>query len=142
MAGNGSGTGLPTGTVTMLFTDIEGSTHTLRSLGDRYADALGRHRLLVRAACDAHDGHEVDTQGDAFLVVFSRATDAVAAAAEAQRALAAEPWPEGTAVRVRMGIHTGEPDLHDEGYVGLDVHLAARICAVAHGGQVLSLIHI
>jgi predicted ATPase/class 3 adenylate cyclase len=137
MAGNGSGTGLPTGTVTMLFTDIEGSTHTLRSLGDRYADALGRHRLLVRAACDAHDGHEVDTQGDAFLVVFSRATDAVAAAAEAQRALAAEPWPDGTAVRVRMGVHTGEPELHDEGYVGLDVHLAARICAVAHGGQVL-----
>ena len=129
--------GLPTGTVTLLFTDIEGSTHLLQHLGDSYADVLAECRQLLRTAFQEWNGHEVDTQGDAFFVVFARASDAVLAAAEAQRALAAHPWPEGASVRVRMGIHTGEPARAAEGYVGLDVHRAARIMSAAHGGQVL-----
>ena len=128
---------LPRGTVTLLFTDIEGSTKALHALGPAYPEALARHRALVRAACTRYDGREVDTQGDAFLVVFARASDAIAAAAEAQRSLSAEPWPEGGTIRVRMGVHTGEPDIDDEGYVGIDLHLAARICSAANGGQVL-----
>jgi predicted ATPase len=124
-------TELPTGTVTLLFTDIEGSTRLLEELGDGYTDALGEHRRLLRQAFDRHDGVEIATQGDSFVVAFERASDAVAAAAEAQRALAATP------VRVRMGIHTGEPELTAEGYVGLDVHRAARIGAAGHGGQVV-----
>ncbi len=122
---------LPTGTVTFLFTDIEGSTRLLEELGERYSDVLGEHRRLLRDAFERHDGVEIATQGDSFVVAFARATDAVAAAAEAQRALAATP------VRVRMGVHTGEPELTDEGYVGLDLHRAARIGAAAHGGQVV-----
>jgi predicted ATPase/class 3 adenylate cyclase len=122
---------LPTGVVTLLFTDVEGSTRLLQELGDGYGDALHEHRRRLRAAFAANDGVEVDTQGDAFFAAFSRASDAVAAAAEAQRALAGGP------VRVRMGLHTGEPRLSDEGYVGLDVHRGARIAAVGHGGQVL-----
>ena len=122
---------LPTGTVTFLFTDIEGSTKLLHELGDAYADALGEHRRALRAAFAAHDGVEVDTQGDAFFVAFSRARDALAAASEGQEALASGP------IRVRMGVHTGEPTVTDEGYLGLDVHRAARIAAVGHGGQVL-----
>ena len=122
---------LPGGTVTFLFTDIEGSTRLLHELGDGYADVLAEHRRLLRAAFAAHDGVEVDTQGDAFFVAFARATDAAAAAAEAQHALADGP------VRVRIGIHTGEPIRTDEGYAGMDVHRAARIAAVGHGGQVL-----
>jgi predicted ATPase/class 3 adenylate cyclase len=122
---------LPSGTVTFLFTDIEGSTRLLRELGDRYADALAAHRRTVRDACGAFQGVEVDTQGDAFFFAFARASDALAAAARAQRDLAAGP------VRVRMGIHTGEPMLTDEGYVGADVHAGARIAACAHGGQVV-----
>jgi predicted ATPase len=122
---------LPTGTVTFLFTDIEGSTRLLHELGERYADVLAEHRRLLREAFERHDGVEVDTQGDAFFVAFSRATDAVTSAAEAQRALATGP------VRVRMGLHTGEPTRTDEGYVGMDVHRAARIAAAGHGGQVL-----
>jgi predicted ATPase/class 3 adenylate cyclase len=122
---------LPTGTVTFLFTDIEGSTKLLHELGDDYADVLAEHRRILREAFSAHDGVEVDTQGDAFFVAFPRATDAADAAAESQRALAEGP------VRVRMGIHTGEPIRTDEGYVGLDVHRAARIAAAGHGGQVL-----
>jgi len=117
--------------VTFLFTDIEGSTRLLRELGDGYAGVLAEHRRAVREACRRHDGVEVDTQGDAFFVAFSRASDAVAAAVEAQHALADGP------VRVRMGLHTGEPARGDEGYVGLDVHRAARIAAAGHGGQVL-----
>jgi predicted ATPase/class 3 adenylate cyclase len=128
---------LPRGTVTLLFTDIEGSTSAARALGPAYPQALARHRELVRAACEMHDGREVDTAGDGFFVVFSRAVDAVAAAAEAQRSLTAEAWPAGGALRARMGIHTGEPELGEEGYVGIDIHLASRICAAAHGGQVL-----
>jgi predicted ATPase/class 3 adenylate cyclase len=120
---------LPTGTVTLLFTDIEGSTRLLHELGDRYADVLAEHRRALRSVFECHGGVEVDTQGDAFFVAFSRAADALAAAGEAQRTL--EPGP----VRVRMGIHSGDPTVTDEGYVGLDVHRAARICATAHGGQ-------
>jgi len=122
---------LPSGTVTFLFTDIEGSTRLLQELGDGYAEALAEHRRLLRQAFERHGGVEVDTQGDAFFVAFARATDAVAAAEEAQRALVGEP------LRVRMGVHTGEPFVTDEGYVGLDVHRAARICSAGHGGQVL-----
>ncbi len=128
---------LPTGTVTLLFTDIEGSTHLLQQLGDRYASVLAECRHLLRATFQEWNGHEVDTQGDSFFVAFARATDAVLAAVEAQRALTAHPWPEGVAVRVRMGLHTGEPARTSEGYVGLDVHRAARIMSAAHGGQVL-----
>src|SRR6516164_3745474 len=128
---------LPTGTVTLLFTDIEGSTRLLQQLVDRYASMLAECRHLLRATFQEWNGHEVDTQGDAFSIAFARATDAVLAAVEVQRALAAHPWPEGVAVRVRMGLHTGEPTLTSEGYVGLDVHRAARIMSAGHGGQVL-----
>src|SRR5438067_807707 len=122
---------LPTGTVTFLFTDVEGSTRLLQELGDRYADALAEHRRVLREAFDRHGGVEVDTQGDAFFVAFAKSTDALAAAAEARDALAVGP------IRVRMGLHTGEPLLTDEGYVGIDVHRAARIAAAGHGGQIL-----
>jgi predicted ATPase/class 3 adenylate cyclase len=128
---------LPGGTVTLLFTDIESSTQLLRRLGIGYGEVQRRHRTLLRAAFGAHDGHEVDTQGDAFMVSFRRAVDAAAAAVEAQKELAGEPWPNGVEVRVRMGLHTGEPELGPEGYVGIDVVRAARICAVAYGGQIL-----
>src|SRR5215211_1789665 len=100
---------LPSGTVTLLFTDIAGSTQLLRRLGDAYADVLAAHQRLLREAFAAHGGREVDTQGDAFFVAFPRAVDAVQAAVAAQRALAAHPWPDGAEVRVRMGLHTGEP---------------------------------
>jgi predicted ATPase/Tfp pilus assembly protein PilF len=122
---------LPTGVVTLLFTDVEGSTRLLHELGDDYGEALHEHRRRLRAAFADHEGVEVDTQGDAFFVAFARASNAVAAAADGQRALADGP------VRVRMGLHTGEPRLTEEGYVGLDVHKGARIAAVGHGGQVL-----
>src|SRR5437773_1621537 len=128
---------LPSGTVTFLFTDIEGSTLMLKELGPRYGDALADHQRILRAAFSAHGGREVDTQGDSFFVAFRRAKDAIAAAADAQRDLAAHSWPEGGAVRVRMGLHTGEPRVGDERYVGLGVHKAARIAAAGHGGQVL-----
>ncbi len=128
---------LPSGTVTLLFTDIEGSTHLLQQLGERYANVLAEYRHLLRASFQEWNGHEIDTQGDAFFVAFARATDAVLAAVEVQRALANHPWPEGAAVRVRMGLHTGEPTLTSEGYVGLDVHRTARIMSAGHGGQVL-----
>jgi predicted ATPase/class 3 adenylate cyclase len=121
----------PTGTVTFLFTDIEGSTKLLHELGDAYADALAEHRRVLRKAFARHGGVEVDTQGDAFFVAFARASDALAAAREAQDALSAGR------IRVRMGVHTGEPLVTDEGYVGIDVHRAARIAAVAHGRQVV-----
>src|SRR5437764_1647540 len=123
--------GLPTGVVTLLFTDVEGSTRLLNELGEDYGEALQEQRGRLRAALVEHEGVEVDTQGDAFFVVFARASNAVAAAADCQRALAGGP------IRVRMGLHTGEPRLTEEGYVGLDVHKGARIAAVGHGGQVL-----
>src|SRR6266567_2004863 len=122
---------LPTGVVTLLFTDVEGSTRLLHELGDDYGEALHEHRRRLRAAFTEHAGVEVDTQGDAFFVAFAGASNAVAAAADCQRALAGGP------IRVRMGLHTGEPRLTEEGYVGLDVHKGARIAAVGHGGQVL-----
>lgn len=127
----------PTGTVTFLFTDIEGSTQLLHELGAEYGDVLEDHRRLLREAFAAHAGHEVDTQGDAFFAAFHRARDAVRAAGHAQRALAAHTWPDGRKVRVRMGIHTCEAAATSEGYVGLGVHRGARICSAAHGGQVL-----
>jgi predicted ATPase/class 3 adenylate cyclase len=128
---------LPTGSITLLFTDIEGSTRLLQQLGKRYAAVFRDCRRLLRAAFQQWNGFEVDTQGDSFFVVFERAIDAVRAAANAQRALFSAQWPEGSVVRVRMGLHTGEPQSTDEGYIGLDVHCAARIMSAAHGGQVL-----
>ena len=128
---------LPAGTVTLLFTDIEGSTRLLQQLGEHYADVLAECRHLLRSAFHQWQGYEVDTQGDAFFVAFAGASDAVAAAVDGQRALANHPWPDGVTVRVRMGLHTGEPHLASEGYVGLDVHRAARIMSAGHGGQVL-----
>jgi predicted ATPase/class 3 adenylate cyclase len=128
---------LPTGSITLLFTDIEGSTRLLQQLGKRYAAVFRDCRRLLRAAFQQWNGFEVDTQGDSFFVVFERAIDAVRAAANAQRALFSTQWPEGSVVRVRMGLHTGEPQPTDEGYIGLDVHCAARIMSAAHGGQVL-----
>lgn len=122
---------LPRGTVSFLFTDIEGSTRLLHDLGESYAQALDGHRRTLREAFRQHGGVEVDTQGDAFFVAFARATDALGAAVSAQDALEQGP------VRVRMGVHTGEPLLTDEGYVGMDVHRAARIAAAGHGGQIL-----
>src|SRR6266550_7315337 len=122
---------LPSSTVTFLFTDIEGSTRLLQELGDAYAVALDAHRRALRSAFAAHGGVEVDAQGDAFFVAFARAGDAVAAARDGQAALGAGP------IRVRMGLHTGEAVVTEEGYVGLDVHRGARIAAVGHGGQVL-----
>jgi len=122
---------LPGGTVTFLFTDIEGSTRLLHELGAAYADALVEHRRELREAFARHGGVEVDTQGDAFFYAFARAGDALAAAGDAQAALVEGP------IRVRMGVHTGEPIVTGEGYVGLDVHRAARIAGVGHGGQVL-----
>jgi class 3 adenylate cyclase/DNA-binding NarL/FixJ family response regulator len=129
---------LPGGTITFLFTDIEGSTRLLKRLGgDYYKLLLAEHHDLFRALFVEHAGREVDTQGDAFFVVFRRAKDAVATALAAQRAVAAHSWPQQADVRVRMGIHTGEPARAAERYIGLGVHRAARICSVAHGGQIL-----
>ena len=128
----------PSGTVTLLFTDIEGSTRLQHQLGDRaYESLLAEHHRLLRAAIAGHGGQEVNTAGDSFFAVFQSATNAVAAAAAAQRALAAHPWPAGVTVRVRMGLHTGQPQASGGHYVGLDVHRAARIEAAAHGSQVL-----
>jgi len=128
---------LPHGTLTVLHTDVEDSTPLTVRLGDRYPAILATHCALLRAAFAAHEGREVDTQGDSFFVVFARATGAVAAAVAIQRALAVEAWPEGGAVRVRIGVHTGEPIRTAEGYTGLDVIRGARIKEAGHGGQVL-----
>src|ERR1700674_5338739 len=128
---------LPSGTVTLLFTDIEGSTHLLQQLGGRYPDVLAQYRSSLRTVFHTYGGHEVDTQGDSFFVSFTHATDAVSAAVEMQRTLTAYTWPHGVAVPTRIGLHTGEPHLSGEGYVGLDVHYAARIMGAGHGGQVL-----
>ena len=122
---------LPSGTVTFLFTDVEGSTRLLHELGDGYAAVLAEHRQTLRKVFAAHDGVEVDTQGDAFFVAFGRASDGLAAASAGREALAGGP------IRVRMGLHTGEPIVTEEGYFGIDVHRAARIAAAGHGGQVL-----
>jgi predicted ATPase/class 3 adenylate cyclase len=128
---------LPSGTVTFFFTDIEGSTRLLQQLGNRYPQAVAKYRELLRAAVHERGGCEMDATGDAFVAVFSRARDAFAGAIAAQRALITNPWPEGAKVRVRAALHTGEAVMTDVGYVGIDVHRAARICAVTHGGQIL-----
>jgi class 3 adenylate cyclase len=128
---------LPGGTVTFLFTDIEGSTRLLQELGDGYGEVVRDHRRLLRERLGEQGGAEVDTQGDAFFYSFPRARDAVAGAVSAQRALAEHDWPERAEVRVRMGLHTGEPSVGEEGYLGLDVVRAARICSAGHGGQIL-----
>jgi class 3 adenylate cyclase len=128
---------LPTGTVIFLFSDIEGSTKLLQHLGELYASVLTDHQRLLRHAWAEHGGVEVDTAGDGFFVAFPTAPAAVAAAAAATRALAEHAWPDGTALRVRMGLHTGSPQLVGDRYVGLDVHRAARIAAAGHGGQIL-----
>jgi class 3 adenylate cyclase len=128
---------LPSGTVTLLFTDVAGSTQLVKRLQERYDAALARHRELLRAAFADRGGTEIDTQGDSFFVVFRRARDAVEAAVAAQRALADETWPGEARVSVRMGLHTGEPYLSEHGYSGVALHRAARICTIAHGGQVL-----
>ena len=127
----------PKGTVTLLFTDIEGSTRLLQQLGERYAGVLAECRQLLRTVFYQWNGHEVDTQGDSFFVVFARATDAISAAVVMQCALATYAWPDGVTILVRIGLHTGEPMHSAESYIGLDVHHAARIMSVGHGGQVL-----
>jgi class 3 adenylate cyclase len=128
---------LPTGTVTLLFSDVDRSTELVKRLGERYGDLLAAHRRLLREAFGEQRGIEIDTQGDAFFVAFGTARDAVAAAVAGQRALHTHPWLNGVEVRVRMGLHTCEPHRSTDGYVGLGVHRAARICTIAHGGQVL-----
>jgi class 3 adenylate cyclase len=128
---------LPSGTVTFVFTDIEGSTELLTKLGERYRALLAGHRRIVRTTFGTANGIEIDMQGDAFFFAFPRARDAVNAAVEVQRAHVSTEWPEGLPVRVRIGLHTGEPAVDDEGYLGLDVVRAARICTVARGGHVL-----
>jgi predicted ATPase/class 3 adenylate cyclase len=128
----------PSGTVTFLFSDIEGSTWLLLELGaERYGAVLDEHRTLLRECVRAVGGTEVDTQGDAFFIAFARAEDAARAAVETQRALAAHRWWADRPVRVRMGMHSSDARAPDEGYVGIGVHRAARICAAGHGGQVL-----
>ena len=137
MAVGASERNLPAGTVTFLFTDIQGSTELLKDLGEAYADLLADQRQIIRAAFETWDGNEIDTQGDAFFASFPRATQALRAVVEIQQALAEHQWPERAKVALRMGLHTGEPLVAEEGYVGMDVHRAARIAHVGHGGQVL-----
>ncbi len=127
----------PAGTVTLLFTDIEASTRLLQRLGDAYAVVIADHNRILRAAFAAGGGIELDSAGDGLHVAFTSARDGVLATIAAQQALAQHPWPEGVTMAVRMGLHTGEPRRHETGYVGLDVHRAARICAAGHGGQIL-----
>ena len=128
---------LPSGTVTFLFTDIEGSTRLVQQLGNLYTALLAEHQQLLRAAFEKHHGRVVNTLGDSFFVVFARALDAIHAVAESQRDLHAHTWTNGVSVRVRMGLHTGEAQISALDYVGIDVHRAARIAAAGHGGQVL-----
>jgi class 3 adenylate cyclase len=129
---------LPSGTVTFLFSDIEGSTTLLKRLGDAgYANLLATHRRLMRETFAGYGGQEIDTQGDAFFYSFPRARDGVAAAVAVQHAHAKASWPDGAAVRLRIGLHTGEPAVGDEGYTGLDVVRASRLAAIGRGGQVL-----
>jgi DNA-binding NarL/FixJ family response regulator/class 3 adenylate cyclase len=128
---------LPDGTVTLLFTDVESSTRLVHEFGDDFEGILDDHRRMFRDVVDAAGGREVDCRGDEFFVVFANANGAAEAALAAQRAFAAHQWPEGVELRVRMGMHTGQPSVRPEGYFGLDVHRAARICQAGHGGQIL-----
>ena len=128
---------LPSGTLTFLFTDIEGSTRLMQEVGDRYVEAQAAHHAILREAFRNNSGRELRTEGDSFFCVFASALDACSAAAAAQKALAAQAWPEGAAIRVRIGLHTGEAPLVGNEYIGLDVHHAARVAGAAHGGQVL-----
>lgn len=128
---------LPDGTVTLLFTDVARSTELVKKLQDSYEHELAIHRGLLRSVFAEYGGVEVDNQGDAFFIAFARARFAVEAAAAAQRELASHDWPEGVAVAVRIGMHTGEPFRSEHGYTGLAVNRAARICTMGHGGQVL-----
>ncbi len=128
---------LPAGTVTFLFTDIEGSTQLMRELGDGYGEVLDEHRRILREHFVGAGGREIDTQGDAFFFSFTRAREAVRGAVAAQRALGDHEWTNGADVRVRMGLHTGEPAIGSEGYHGVDVVRAARICAAGRGGEIL-----
>src|SRR5919109_2316683 len=129
---------LPSGTVTFLFSDIEGSTALLKRLGDeQYAELLRTHRRIVHETFAEYHGQEIDTQGDAFFYSFHRAREAVAAAVTVQRAHNEQAWPQGVSVRMRLGLHTGEPVVGDDGYTGLDVVRASRIAPVGSGGQVL-----
>jgi YVTN family beta-propeller protein len=128
---------LPSGAITFLFTDIEGSTRLLKQLRERYAEVLAEHQRLLRTAFAAHEGHEVDTQGDSFFVAFASARDALLAAIEGQLAVLSHPWPEGVQIKVRMGLHTGQAVAASGRYTGLAVHRAARIGAAGHGGQIL-----
>ena len=128
---------MATETLTFLFTDLEGSTAMLQRLGDAYAEVLTVHHRLIRTGLVAHDGKEIDTQGDAFFAAFSSPSACVASAIDIQRTFVSHPWPAGETVRVRMGIHSGEASETAVGLVGLDIHRAARVAAVAHGGQIL-----
>jgi class 3 adenylate cyclase len=134
---HGAMTELRRGTVTLLFTDVDRSTELVKRLQERYGGVLAEHRELLRCAFTAHGGVEVDTQGDAFFVAFTRSRDAVDTAIAAQRALAGHRWPDELSVSVRIGLHTGEPFVDEHGYTGVAVHRAARLCTIAHGGQVL-----
>ena len=128
---------LPSGAVTFLFTDIEGSTRLVKLLRERYGEVLQEHQRLLRAAFEAHRGYEVDTQGDSFFVAFSSARDALLAAVEGQLAISSHSWPEGVQIKVRMGLHTGQATATGGRYTGLAVHRAARIGAAGYGGQIL-----
>ena len=128
---------LSAGTVTLLFSDIEASTEVMKRLGDAWPGVLDRHRVLLRGAVEAADGVVVDCQGDAMFAAFRSARAGVDAAVDGQARLAGEDWPAGGVVRVRMALHTGEPHRAGDGYTGIDVVHAARLCAAGHGGQVL-----
>jgi class 3 adenylate cyclase len=130
-------THLPAGTVTFLFSDIEGSTDLLKRLDERYAQLIADHRRIIRGTFGEYGGIEIDAQGDSFFFAFPRAREAVSAAVAAQRAHASHKWPDGEKVRVRMGLHTGEPAVGEEGYLGVDVVRAARLGASGRGGHVL-----
>ncbi len=128
---------LPTGIIAFLFTDVEGSTRLVEALGEDWVGVLGRHSSILNRAIGEHQGHPIKTEGDSVFAVFSEASNAVGAAVDAQIGLAAEKWPDGHPVRVRMGIHTGEAALVGADYIGLEVHRASRISDAAHGGQIV-----